>query len=105
VDDTAQLSKIISNFESTIHTDSSHNRRGAYRLSHNLATLKPVSASVVTRTDASRDQSSTACFAGMYPLWPAQNKGRKLLTLRNLSTALTVPPRSVMARFLRAINV
>jgi hypothetical protein len=41
----------------------------------------------------------------MYPLWPAQNKGRKFLTLRNLSTALTVPPRSVMVRFLRAINV
>jgi hypothetical protein len=41
----------------------------------------------------------------MYPLWPAQDKGRQILNLHSPDTALTVPPHSVMARFLRAISV
>jgi hypothetical protein len=104
VNDTAQSRGSTSNFETTLHTDSSHTRRGVH-IGYHLATLKPVSAFVVTRPDASRNQSSTACFAGMYPLWPAQDEGRHVLILHILGTALTVLSYSVMARFLRAINV
>jgi hypothetical protein len=67
------------NFETIIHTENCHNRRGVHTgyltTAWIFATLKPAPSSAVTRTDASRDQSSTTRLAGMYTLWPAQDEG------------------------------